>query len=272
MAKKINEKQMNEVLECIFQISDEVYGTEIDPRAVQAVLKTLKKVVKYDAASLYYYNPEKRELQKIESVGGDVELLTELTGTGGNGLSGFTLETNQPILIADRTKKSNFNPDEDYASFLSVPLFSQEQISGVINFGGHTANKFSETDVTLMRLLASFFALVLEKQVAQTKYANLQTNFQLVTKELQKYTQQGYESGFKKITADTAEIIHGINNSLSIILGNIQCLTMSSNEMNQKALSRIKRMEIAAKKIIESNQQLLELHALANNEIQETTG
>ncbi|HWR83623.1 MAG TPA: hypothetical protein VN285_09990 [Candidatus Deferrimicrobium sp.] len=69
------------------------------------------------------------------------------------------------------------------------------------------------------------------------------------------------DEGFTEIAATMAAINNGINNALSVIVGNIQCLLLEGISSDQKSLSRLRRIEGAALQISTLNRKVLELYA-----------
>ena len=262
-------KSKNVLIEKVSELAQSVarMATENEHRSDISFLflKKLKQVIDFDAATIYQYSEITRELEKVASVGSDVELLESLALDMGTGLSAWTADSNEPILIADRTKKRRFNPEEDYACFLSAPLVTNDELLGVLNFGSHTPNKFDDTDIVVLKLVSAIY-LPIKKLEQQKKYQKeLEQSLDIFRDEITSISKKSIDiNTVEKIAKDTSAIIHGINNSLSIVLGNIQCILLSKDNFNQKTMARIKRIEEAAKRITESNQQILKLHNLVD--------
>jgi signal transduction histidine kinase len=56
-------------------------------------------------------------------------------------------------------------------------------------------------------------------------------------------------------------ISHEVNNSLSVIIGNVQCLLMEKESTDDRSLDRLHRIESAAIKIGVVNKRLLQIPA-----------
>jgi signal transduction histidine kinase len=56
-----------------------------------------------------------------------------------------------------------------------------------------------------------------------------------------------------------SRVNHDINNALAILVGNVQCMLMQKQVIDQNTVSRLKRMERALEKISEANHKILEL-------------
>ncbi|HHI03096.1 MAG TPA: hypothetical protein ENL22_06210, partial [candidate division Zixibacteria bacterium] len=62
----------------------------------------------------------------------------------------------------------------------------------------------------------------------------------------------------------SVSINHEINNPLSVIVGNIQCLLFIEKNLNEKVKERLKRVEAEAMKIADINHRLLEIDELVS--------
>lgn len=231
------------------------------------VLEELKKIIKFDAATLYQVDLKDDSLHKIASLGGDVELLGQFTLAAGTGISSWTADSKRPILIADRTGNKNYNPDTDYASFLSVPILQNGLVIGVLNLGSYTPRRFSEEDLHLLEPVSGLFSLVIEKAALQNTVSELNIKLKRSSVEKERIEEKSVDlETVEELSSDTSKIIHEINNALSIVFGNIQCILMGENGINQKTMSRLRRVEDAAKTISQSNQKILEIHGIINKE------
>ena len=271
MAKTDNLKKMKAVLELISELTGYNDDSLLEQDSIILLLKKLNKNISFDAATMYKYSNKNKELVNIGGIGGDVELLSQITLSAGAGLSGWAAESNKPILIADRSKKKSYNPETDFASFMSVPLLQKETVIGVINFGSYKPNVFTKDDLQLVQMLSGIISLILEKISYEQKYNNVVLKLKSSITNIDKLKEKSIDVDVvEHISSETSKIIHNINNSLSIILGNIQCMMISKSGLNQKMMSRVKRVEIAAQKISKANQQILALYDLVNSETNET--
>jgi len=229
------------------------------------IFSMLHENIPFDAGTLYLFDFDEKKLKKVHTYKQDVEILTGLHVDYGDGLSGWSAESAQTIMIADRTKKKSYNPDTDFASFMSIPILHNSKLYGVINLGSFTKNSFLKSHVNIIESGSSILSMIIEHQSHIKKFNTLKLAYNKSV-EQQKVLQEQFisESTAEKFSIETANVIHGINNSLSIILGNLQCLLIGKNELNQKSLSRLKRIEVAAKKISESNEDIMNLNALVS--------
>lgn len=228
------------------------------------VLSKMKQVISFDAATIYLCDLKSGQLKQVASIEGPVAILEFLTIEHGEGLTGWAADAGRPILLADRSGHHDFDPEEDFASFMSVPLIQCQRTIGVLNLGSKTPGAFGEGDVKLVSLVASQVALSLEN----LRYEKELTELQALVDRLSEQARQVDTQPISII--DTSEIKdfvgrinHDINNALAILLGNVQCMLMDKSVNDQNTVSRLRRMERALMKVNEANHRLLELVKIA---------
>lgn len=261
MTSKTREQQLS-----TYSLIEELYQLDVDSATIFTELFAVVGThLVFDAATLYILNSETNSLEKVQSINQDVEILSGFQIESGDGLSGWSADSAKSLLISDRTKKKSYNPETDFASFLSIPILRNKILYGVINFGSFTKENFTQEDIHSIEKISPIMSYIitnyqLSNSLDKIKSAYINSVDQLETAKNHKVT----DLMVNQISTETSEVIHSINNSLSIILGNLQCLLIGSNEFNQKSLSRLKRIEVAAKKISESNNTIMSLNSLVN--------
>jgi signal transduction protein with GAF and PtsI domain len=223
-----------------------------------SLLRLVKEIIPCDAASLFLFDNVTHELEEIASVGGTVHPLDFLEMSLGKGLTSWTAHNLKPVVLLDRSGKRHFDPIHDFASFISVPIFDGKTPLGVMNLGAKAGNGLAKDDVICAQAVARNLVLgierlrlansvsLLEKQLAQLK-THIET-----TKRSNEISDKAGDV-IKRLTKAHNEI----NNSLEVIVGNIECLMLENTSTNQKHLSRLKRTEQAAMRISQANQVLL---------------
>ncbi|MDD3732193.1 MAG: GAF domain-containing protein [candidate division Zixibacteria bacterium] len=231
----------------------------------EEVLKLIDQILPFDGATLFLFDKGKKKLVEKATCKDKVELLSFLTIDRGDGLTGWTALHKKPVLLAERTASANFDPSVDFATVMSVPMFIEEDILGVLNLGSYRERAFIEKDVRLMTVVADQFAIAIERQLYQkeieTKNAALReahNNLRKVQKNIVA------EEKMKAVVELAASVNHEINNPLAVIVGNIQCMFIEKEILNQKMLSRLKRIESAAMQISEVNNKLLKINTLVS--------
>ena len=230
------------------------------------VLQLIQGIVIFDAATLYLLHCERGRLEEVAGLGGRVELLSFLSVGAGRGLSGWTAHNRKPLLLSERSSISSFDPDSEYATFLSLPLLAGEELIGVLNLGSGEARAFTDDDVKLLTIVADQLALSIERADYQKRVKSISSDLRQAREQLQQVqTKTSATDRLGEIAPLAAAINHGINNALSVIVGNVQCLLWEKATSNQKTLSRLRRIESAAMQISSLNRKVLELRVMAQN-------
>ncbi len=227
------------------------------------VLPLIKEILYFDAATLYLFNQEKEQLEEVASLGGKVELLSFLSVGAGEGLSGWTAYNKKPLLLSERTTVSSFDPDNEYATFLSLPLLGGDDAIGVLNLGCTEVRAFTDSDVKLLTIIADQLALCIDRVKYQEKTETLRLQLQKTCEQL-RHVQATIPdmSCLSKVAPLASAVNHGINNALAVVVGNVECLLSEKASSNQKELSRLKRIESAALQIALYNSQVLDINSL----------
>ncbi len=234
-----------------------------EKEALTKVLRRIRELVYFDAATVYVFSPDKEKLHEAAHLGGKVELLSFLSVGAGEGLSGWAAHNRKPVLLTRRSSISSFDPENEYASFMSLPLIAGEKVVGVLNMGAQEERAFTDDDVKLLSLVMEPLALSLERQHYRHELEEAAQRLKEMRRQVQgKYENATLAEAWKEVVPLTAAINNGINNALSVIVGNIQCLLMEKAAATQKSLARLRRIENAAMKISTLNRKVLELHAL----------
>jgi GAF domain-containing protein len=148
-----------------------------------------------------------------------------------------------------------------------------EELIGVLNLGCGKARAFTDNDIKLLTIVADQLALSIERVNYQQRVKSISFDLQQVREQLQRaQTKRPATDRWGEIAPLVAAINHGINNALSVIVGNIQCLLWEKAAVNQKSLSRLRRMEGAALQISTLNHKVLELKALVQSSSASTQG
>jgi K+-sensing histidine kinase KdpD len=231
----------------------------------EEVLALIDRILPFDGASLFLIDRKKEKLSEAASYKEKVELLSFLTLNRGDGLVGWTAMNKKPVLLSERNTGGTFDPEVDFATVMSVPMFIEDDILGVLNLGSYRPKAFAEKDVKLMTVVADQFAIAIERQLYQKEIETKNIALQEAHKNLRKAQKNIIAAEKMKAVIElAASVNHEINNPLAVIVGNIQCLYMEREILNQKMLSRLKRIESAAMQINEVNNKLLKINSLVS--------
>jgi signal transduction histidine kinase len=247
----INIRFLNDLTE-IFQKSmnaDETYP---------AVFEILNKTVAYDSATLFIYNSVNDRLEKVYQKGGVVvDLIPEIPFDRGSGISSWMSHQQDPVVLAS-LQKSRPGKEAKFNSFLSLPLWANGMMIGVLNMAHNTSNYFTYDNLELYRTLGSQISKVLNSLFLQRELDQKNRQLSHTIEQLKKAQAELVE---KERLAAIGEIVvtvnHEINNPLTSIIGLTEILKLScpsaSIEKIREALNGIlqeaKRIQRVTRKL-----------------------
>lgn len=132
-------------------------------RAVSMVAWHMRAAV----CSLYLYKPATRELVLRANQGLNPQLIGTLRLKIGEGITGMALKEMRPICEARATDNPNFkyipgSHEENFVSFLAVPIIRRMNPVGVIVVQDPQWNYFTPNDIQALQVIASQLAGVIE--------------------------------------------------------------------------------------------------------------
>ena len=225
-------------------------------------LQRIGEVVPFDYATFYMYYEEPNELRDIVTIGEKVEPLDFVPFELGFGFTAWAAKQHQPVLLAELKNQDREKP---IGSFLVLPLRAENRLIGVISLGSEKKNSFREQDIKLLTILAGQMAISADRMHYQRRLESQNTAL--------KRTQKQLLLAQKRIISDerlsavrelSVSINHEINNPLSVIIGNIQCLLFIEKDLSENVVGRLQRMEHEALRIAEINRQLLKIDELVS--------
>ena len=120
-----------------------------------------------DVCSIYIYDEAKSELVLRANTGFNPRVIGKIKLKRGEGIAGTVFEKNEPVCIVDGFTHPNFRyfkgtGEERYKSFLSVPIVSGAVPVGVIMLQRQQNNRFEDSDIKALQIVASQLAAVLD--------------------------------------------------------------------------------------------------------------
>lgn len=229
----------------------------------QGVLKLIRKLMMYDGASLYLNDQERESFSEAAHVGESVAPVSFLRIGRGPGLAGWAASSRKPVLLSNRPLQDEFDGENKFRTIMIVPLLVNDDVIGVLNFGHHHAEVWKDKDVKLMTVVADQLAVSIERQFYHQRLEQMHTELIEAHKELERSHEQRLAAEKLDVVLRLAEAInHQINNPLAVILGNLQCLLLEEDQLTQKTISRLRRMETSCLQIQDVNRQLLHIDDL----------
>ena len=123
--------------------------------------------MKADVCSIYLYDEGKNELVMRANTGFKQHVIGKIRLKPGEGIAGTVFEKNDPVCASDGFTHPNFRyfkgiGEERYKSFLSVPIVAGAGPVGVVMLQRREDNRFEDSDITALQIVASQLATVLE--------------------------------------------------------------------------------------------------------------
>jgi phosphotransferase system, enzyme I, PtsP len=120
-----------------------------------------------DVCSIYIYDDAKGELVLRANTGLNPQVVGKIRLKSGEGIAGTVFEKNEPVCVIDGFAHPNFCyfkgiGEDQYKSFLSVPIVSGAGPVGVIMLQRQKNNPFENSDTKALQVVASQLAMVLE--------------------------------------------------------------------------------------------------------------
>lgn len=230
----------------------------VDKTVLMALLMLVRNAVRFDSATLYLIDTA-GNWEELVSTGRPVEPLDFLPLGSGSGLSGWVAYSGRPVLLKDRTRSRHFSPETDLASFLSIPIPQTEQPIGVLNLGGEKPGLFNERHLEILEPVAAVLAPVLERAACGKLLDETTHRLTVALDKLEQAESRLAAGGAGALAGAMISHVHEINEQLSIIIGNIDCLLVEPLQGNQGALTRLRRAEEAAVKLRACGRKLLRL-------------
>lgn len=227
-------------IDILASISKLISSTNEDGKKFEEIFKLLSRLVPFESASLFIFDEEKEILKQVGKFNGGVDLVQNFSFGKGMGLSAFVAEEKRPILLPNLHDGPRF-AEGTLKSFLSIPMIVHEKLVGVLNFGHSSAEKFDESHIEYLEIVAAQLAGI----ILQIMYTE---KLEEKNKKLEEMNESLTNAQEKLIDAEkmatlghvTAGINHEINNPLAVISGHLQLLEMESDSISKSVFSRLK--------------------------------
>lgn len=246
----------------VAEISQAISESPPAPDTFRHTLNRIGEVVPFDFATFYLYHEEPNELKDALSIGEKVEPLDFIPFDLGFGFTAWAAKQHQPVLLAELKNQDREKP---IGSFLVLPMRVENRLIGVISLGSEKKNNFREQDVKLLTILAGQIAASADRMNYQLRLENQNIALKKTQKQLllaqKRLVSDERLSAVKELSVS---INHEINNPLSVIIGNIQCLLFIEKNLDENVIGRLQRMEHEALRIAEINRQLLKIDDLVS--------
>ena len=229
------------------------------------ILGALKRLVGFDAATIYLINIKSKMLYATANFLNPVNLYSEsIDNPADPDLWEGSLES--PVTVSV-VSASAFGSADGRAHILSVPMIVQGRINGLLNLAFLSDDTPPKKTIRLAGVLGGQMASAVERCQYRNKLTALyQTLSKMETTLRLSQMPSARHQNFDEAHDMLVTISHEVNNSLSVIIGNVQCLLMEKESTKDQRISRLNRIESAAVKIGLVNDRLLQIPAITNRD------
>jgi len=248
-------------------LSDVINIMSGNPPVKETLLKAMERiraVIPFSSAVIYFFDINEVKYKKEITIGPEFDPSKFIKSNSSGRFTSWAAGVIKPVSI------SNEGPDSRLAgsgigSLLAIPLRIEERPIGLICLTHAEVGYFREHDAELFSMLAYQIAVSRERSIYQRELEA--RNDELVkAKKMLELAQQRLINDERLLAVRelSVSINHEINNPLSVIVGNIQCLLFIEKNLNEKVIERLKRVESEAMKIADINHRLLDIDELVS--------
>ncbi|HEX4168723.1 MAG TPA: GAF domain-containing protein [Bryobacteraceae bacterium] len=161
--EQVRFRERADLLDFLLEVSSITAETLDLDRLLANVADIIKDVVPYELFAILLYNERGRTLRMRYSIGHRDEIAKNLNIKLGEGITGATAATRQPILSNDVRKDPRYlNALDAVRAELAVPMQVRGKLVGVIDLQSTRVNSFSEQDRALLTLIATRVATAID--------------------------------------------------------------------------------------------------------------
>jgi len=234
--------------------------TSPDASAYSAVFDILDEVIEYESATLFVANPDSEVLEVAQSRGPViVDLIATVGFEHGHGLSGWTGSRREPLVLASLGGE---NVERGFCSMVSVPLWIDERLTGVLNLGHIKPDFFSVENSNDYAELGLQLTIVVEQLRLRSQLRDKNLQLEKLLAELKEAQSSLVE---KERLAAIGELVvkvnHEINNPLAAIISFTDLLIMNNTIDDDQARSNLDSIKEAAYRIHELTKALKKIES-----------
>ena len=150
--------------EVLLEVTTVLSATMDLDEVIEAILKSLRQVVNYDAAAIYLLNRKTHALELVKEVGYPLDGHEALGLRVGTGIVGWVAKTGEPLIVPDVSKDGRYVAARpETRSELAAPLRIGARIIGVFNLENDKLDAYHEGHLELVTALASQAAVTVER-------------------------------------------------------------------------------------------------------------
>jgi len=122
---------------------------------LHGILMAVQKLIPYDAAGVFVFDPGSVSLRGFEVIGYQTELTQTASVCCGKGIIGHVLETGKGVVVSDVSRDPHYiRAREQTQSELAAPLIgSGGRAIGVINLESNLPHAYDHADLQLLEMM-----------------------------------------------------------------------------------------------------------------------
>src|SRR4051794_18696785 len=156
VSRKAEFRERAELLDFLLEVSTLTSETLDLDRLLGNVAEIIKDVIPYELFAILLFNDKTRTLRMRYSIGHRDEVAKNLVIRVGEGITGSSAASRQPILVEDVRKDARYlNALDAVRAELAVPMMVRGKLVGIIDLQATHLKAFSEQDQSLLVLIAT---------------------------------------------------------------------------------------------------------------------
>ncbi len=158
--------EQSKILQALRQITEEVAGKETLEEAIATLVVRIREATLADCCSLYLYESLRDRFRLRATDGLAPEAVGKVTLQSGEGLVGAVGKKREVLDLADAFSHPNFKylpeaGEDEYHSFLGVPVLNQGDLLGVLVVQSKEQRQFGPAEESFMVTLAAQIASII---------------------------------------------------------------------------------------------------------------
>ena len=154
--QRVQFKERTELLDFLLEVAAVTAETLDLDRLLPAVADYVQRVIPHNVFAILLYNEKQHGLKIRYARGHRDEVVRSLIIPLGEGITGVAAASRHAIVVNDVQSDPRYLPALDAVrSELAVPMFARGKLVGVIDIQSTKLNAFSDSDTSLLRLLAA---------------------------------------------------------------------------------------------------------------------
>ena len=231
------------------------------------ILTLIQGIIPFDAASLYLYETAHDRYVLKATLSEEVPPPGTLVARDELHPDRWRPTVRRPLLWSFDTEEVGLERvRSDFSAILVVPLCLDTTDIGLLNLASYTTGVLAEKQIKLITVVADQLAVSLERQeyVAriEAQHHTLQKSHEKLRADQARLVAEEKLSAIANLATT---INHQINNPLSVIVGNVECLALEETGLTVRSRDRLKRIVEAALQVGEVNRRLLKIQTLLSN-------